>query len=142
MFIVESENFGNNVKTYDLAEVSISGIGNVICESCKVEKKLKVEYRNSCSSHFAYGYNLGDIEITFELSGAADYSLFDEYFLNQLQKQDMSITCYLEDTNGVFQPAETIYNCTISDLGKTFEKGLERSIKGNALTYKSFTIDE
>ena len=139
--MAENDSYGN-IKTYDLAEVSVGTLGEVICESCKIEKKLKVEYRNSCSSHFAYGYNLGDIEITFELSGAADYSYFDEYFTNQLKKQDMSITCYLEDSNGEFQRAETIYNCSISDLGITFEKGLERSIKGNALTFKSYEIDD
>lgn len=121
-------------KEYQLVTCYTSPYGKTICEGFKFDKKLKAELKKDSSSFKAWGVKLSDVEYSWEIKKPKDYDWFDERFEEQLtDPYGMNITGYGHDQDGELIPQETFTDCIITDTGRDFEGGIERSVKGISL---------
>lgn len=128
---------------YDLCEVQFispeDGFNNrIICEGFKINGKLTAEKKKNSACYEGYGWKLSNVEWEWELTAPCDSIFFDKRFKSQFcDKHGLSITGYvLTDCGSQWVAKETLTSCIITETGRDYGEGVERTIKGQALHHK------
>lgn len=128
-------------ETYDLCEVRVTNVecgvvDKIVCEGFTFTSKVDVETLRDSSCMEGYGYRLSDVSYEWEIQNPCDRSWFDRRFVQQqCDKYSMSITGYAQSDCGDFEPMETLEACVIEETGREYGKGIQRSLKGQALRH-------
>lgn len=128
---------------YDLCEVYFESpedgfSDRIICEGFKINGKLNAERRKNSACYEGYGWKLSNVEWEWELTAPCDSPFFDKRFKTQFcDKMGLSITGFaLDGCGGAWIPKETLTACIITEVGREYGEGINRTIKGVALHHK------
>ena len=129
---------------YDLCEVVFDspedGFNDrIICEGFKFSGKVNAERKKNSACYEGYGWKLSNVEWEWELTAPCDSPFFDKRFKSQFcDKYGLSITGYVLKGCGTddWVAKETLTACIITEFGREYGEGVNRTIKGVALHHK------